>query len=186
MSDQARRHQEFSDNFAAVLDSTTDWQAPTPVPEWQAQDVVDHLLAWFPSVLRQWAGIVLESDETQTWSQAWRRRSDDVQRLLEDEMFASQVITEGPFAGQPLAVAIDRIYTADIYMHTWDLARAGDIEPPMDPAVADEMLPGMQEMDEVLRDSGQFGPAVETDSDDAIDQLMAFIGRDPNWESPRA
>jgi hypothetical protein len=44
----------------------------------------------------------------------------------------------------------------------------------------------MKPMDRVLRESGQFGPAVDVDDNaSAQDRLMAFIGRDPSW-SPKS
>jgi hypothetical protein len=37
-------------------------------------------------------------------------------------------------------------------------------------------------MEQMLRDSGQFGPAVPVaEGASAQDKLMAFIGRDPAW-----
>ena len=43
---------------------------------------------------------------------------------------------------------------------------------------------GMLPIDEMLRQSGQYGPRIAV-PDDAPpqDQLMAFIGRDPGWRS---
>ena len=54
---------------------------------------------------------------------AWRHHSDAVQTLVEqrgDESFTH------PYAGtHRLADAVDQFYTADVFMHSWDLARAG-------------------------------------------------------------
>ena len=47
----ADRHRAVADGFAAVVAATSDWEAPTPVPEWVAGDVVDHLVVWFPQFL---------------------------------------------------------------------------------------------------------------------------------------
>ncbi|MGW1681651.1 hypothetical protein [Saccharopolyspora sp. NPDC002376] len=42
----------------------------------------------------------------------------------------------------------------------------------------------MKQIEQLLRDSGQFGPAVPvSDGASAWDELMAFIGRDPAWPS---
>jgi hypothetical protein len=44
------------------------------------------------------------------------------------------------------------------------------------------MLAGMEPMDEVLRQSGQYGPRVPVPDDaDVQAKLIAFIGRDPAW-----
>jgi hypothetical protein len=41
----------------------------------------------------------------------------------------------------------------------------------------------MEPMEQLLRDSGQFGPDVAVDPDASPqDRLIAFIGRDPAWQ----
>ena len=65
-------------------------------------------------------------------------------------------------------------------MHTWDLARATGLDETLDADIVTEMLIGMQPMDDMLRQSGHYGPKVAVD-DDADDQtkLIAFTGRTP-------
>jgi hypothetical protein len=47
------------------------------------------------------------------------------------------------------------------------------------------MLAGLQPIDQLLRDSGQYGPRMPVADDaSAVDRLMAFIGRDPDWRPP--
>jgi hypothetical protein len=80
----------------------------------------------------------------------------------------------------PLDEAVDRFYTADVFMHTWDLARATGQDEALDPRRCAEMLEGMLPMDEALRSSGHYGPRVEVPDDaDAQTRLLAFIGRTP-------
>lgn len=44
------------------------------------------------------------------------------------------------------------------------------------------MLAGMEPLDELLRSSGQYGPAVPVPEEaDVQTPLLGFIGRDPNW-----
>ena len=50
----------------------------------------------------------------------------------------------------------------------------------LDPEKAAVMLEGMLPMDEMLRQSGQYGPRVEVPDDaDPTTKLMAFVGRTP-------
>ena len=77
---------------------------------------------------------------------------------------------------------MDRFYTADVFMHSWDLARAGGRTPQLDEDFAAQMLQGMRPIEAMLRESGQYGPAVAVPVDaPAVDQLMGFVGRDPGW-----
>jgi len=82
-----------------------------------------------------------------------------------------------------LAAMVDRIYTTDVFMHTWDLARATGQDDRLDPAVTGPLVEGMEGMEEVLRSSGQFGVRVPVPDDaDAQTRLLGFIGRDPDWK----
>jgi uncharacterized protein (TIGR03086 family) len=80
----------------------------------------------------------------------------------------------------PLPVAVDRFYTSDVFMHTWDLARATGQDERLDEQTCAYMLAGMEPIDELLRRSGQYGPRVAVPDDaDVQTRLLAFIGRDP-------
>lgn len=183
-SAESERHARFASDFADVAGQVTDWDAQTPVPEWHAHDVVEHLIDWLPSVLSRWGGVDLAAPEGDDLVVRWQRRAADVQALLDDPEIAAREVTEGPFAGQTLAALVDQIYTADIYPHTWDLAKAAGVAVPIDPEFAAAALPGMRDIEPMLRASGQFGPAHPTTSTDPVDRLMAFIGRDPEFRSP--
>jgi uncharacterized protein (TIGR03086 family) len=81
----------------------------------------------------------------------------------------------------PLPEAVDRFYTTDVFLHTWDLARATRQDERLDPQHCAELLAGMAPIEELLRSSGQYGPRVPVPADaDAQTQLMGFIGRDPS------
>ena len=80
----------------------------------------------------------------------------------------------------PLPVAIDRFFTTDVFMHTWELARATGQDETLDPQRCASLLEQLEPLDELLRSSGQFGPRVEVPDDaDAQIRMLAFIGRDP-------
>jgi uncharacterized protein (TIGR03086 family) len=90
-------------------------------------------------------------------------------------------VLSNPHIGEiPLDKAVDMFYTADVFMHTWDLARATGQDETLDPAKCAQMLEGMLPMDAVLRSSGQYGPAVHVADDaDVQTRLIAFTGRTP-------
>ena len=45
------RYRSAADGFARRIAGTTDWDAPTPVAQWRARDVVGHLTTWLPALL---------------------------------------------------------------------------------------------------------------------------------------
>jgi uncharacterized protein (TIGR03086 family) len=86
-----------------------------------------------------------------------------------------------PFVGaMPLPAAVEKFYVTDVFLHTWDLARATGQDERLDPDTCADLLAGMVPIEELLRSSGQYGPAVPVpDEADVQTRLLAFIGRDP-------
>lgn len=80
----------------------------------------------------------------------------------------------------PLPDAVDRFYTSDVFMHTWDLARATGQDERLDPQTCADLLAEMAPIEELMRSSGQYGPRVPVPGDaGAQTRLLGFIGRDP-------
>lgn len=156
------------------------WDAPTPVQGWCARDVVRHLVEWFPAFLQSGSGIELPSgppvDDDPV--AAWVVHSEGVQALLDDSATTGKVLTDKHIGEVPLDQAVDRFYTSDVFMHTWDLARATGQDETLDAAKCAELLAGMLPLDDVLRASGQYGARLEVPDDaDVQTRLLAFIGR---------
>lgn len=183
--DPTARHRAVADRFTAVVTATDDWDLPTPVDGWVAHDVVVHLTEWFPDFLAA-GDVVVERGPAATSDPvgAWQVQASAIQDLFDDPR-ADESFTHPRAGTHRLADAIDRFYTADVFMHTWDLARATGADDRLDPTWCEELLAGMAEMEDVLRGSGQYGPRVPVRDDaDATDRLAGFIGRDPDWRAP--
>ncbi|MGW6922086.1 TIGR03086 family metal-binding protein [Streptomyces sp. NPDC054950] len=158
------------------------WDNPAPCEGWVARDVVRHLVEWFPAFLKSGAGVELPQGPSVDNDPvaAWTVHCDGVQALLDDPATAGKVLSNPHIGEVPLDQAVDRFYTADVFMHTWDLARASGQEETLDPVRCARMLDGMLPLDDVLRKSGQYGPRVEVpESADVQTRLLAFIGRTP-------
>jgi uncharacterized protein (TIGR03086 family) len=185
----AERHRQVGGQFTARVHGTRSWDAPAPVAEWVARDVVRHLTQWLPGFLTAGAGIDLPRgpsvDEDPVT--AWQVHCEAVQALLDDPATADRTMTNPHIGTLPLDRAIDQFYTADVFMHTWDLARATGQDDRLDPDFCAELLAGMEQMEEVIRSSGQYGARVEVPDDaDPQTKLLGFIGRDPFWTSTNA
>jgi uncharacterized protein (TIGR03086 family) len=180
----AERHRQIAGLFTDRVRGTRSWDAPAPVAGWTARDVVRHLTEWLPGFLAAGADVDLPRGPSADKDPvlAWQVHCDGVQALLDDPATADRMLTN-PHLGQvPLPAAIDRFYTSDVFMHTWDLARATGQDDRLDPELCAQLLAGMEQMEEVIRSSGQYGPRVEVPADaDAQTRLLGFIGRDPSW-----
>src|SRR5918912_311683 len=135
----ADRHRQIGSTFTARVRGTRDWDVPSPVAGWSARDVVRHLVEWFPSFLSAGAGVDLPRGPSvdQDPVAAWVVHCAGVQAVLDE--------------------AIDRFYTADVFMHTWDLARATGQDDRLDPDFCALLLAGMVEVEDAMRSSGQYG-----------------------------
>ena len=183
-ADPAERHRRIADAFSDRVRGTTDWSAPAPVDGWTARDVVGHLVEWFPGFLAMGSDVRLPTgppvDEDPV--AAWQVHADGVQAVLDDPASAKREFSDPHTGTMPLPQAVDRFYTSDVFMHTWDLARATGQDDRLDPALCADLLAGMEPIDELLRQSGQYGPKVAVPDDaDVQARMLGFIGRDPAW-----
>lgn len=181
----ADEYREIAGRFTTLVEAVPDdatWNRRSPVPAWTARDVVGHLVEWIPGFLAGGADLTLPQGPGvgEDPVAAWRTTSDGIQALLDDPT-ATDTTLVNPHVGEvALPQAIAQFCTADVFLHTWDLARATGQNEALDPQRCAMMLDGMQPLDELLRSSGQYGPRVEVPDDaDVQTRLLAFIGRDP-------
>lgn len=184
MSGPADEHRWVAGAFTATVEgvSADRWDDPAPVDGWVARDVVGHLVEWFPAFLDGSTGITLPAGPSATDDPvgAWRHQTGAVQGLLDDPDIAEREHDFPHMGRMRLEQVIEMIYTADVFMHRWDLARATGQDETLDPDRCAVMLEGMLPMDALLRQSGQYGPRVDVADDaDVQTRLIAFIGRTP-------
>lgn len=184
MNEAAEEHRLIAGRFSELVAGVAagGWDRPAPCEGWVARDVVGHLVDWLPGLLRSGAGVEIPSGPpvSEDPMLAWEVQREAVQALLDDPETATKVLTNPHFGSVPLDQAIARFYTGDVFLHTWDLARATGQDERLDPDRCAAMLEGMLPLDEVLRGSGQYGPKVEVAPDaDVQTRLLAFIGRTP-------
>ena len=180
MGDIAERYRkvagQFTDRVRAVpVDA---WDLPAPCDGWVARDVVGHLVEWLPAFFFGAWGIEHPPTGDDPIG-AWGAVDSALQAALDDPTVATAV-RDTPMGPMTFEQALDMICTNDVLIHTWDLARATGLDETLDPHEVHQLLVGMEPMDEVLRQSGQYGPRVAV-PDDADEQarLIAFVGRDP-------
>lgn len=178
----SEEHAQIAGAFTEKVRGVRDWNAQSPVRDWRARDVVRHLVKWFPPFLQEGAGIALPpvASVDDDPVAAWEQHAAHVQAVLENsegKTFSHRHIPE-----QPLGSAVSRFYTMDVFMHTWDLARATGQDERLDEQRCRQLYEGMLPLDQMLRDSGQYGPKVDVPDDaDYQTKMLGFIGRNPQW-----
>jgi uncharacterized protein (TIGR03086 family) len=183
----AERHRQVAGLFSERVQGTKRWDAPSPVSGWTARDVVGHLTDWLPEFLAGGADIQLDRGPSVAENPvaAWQVHADAVQQILDDPATSTREFSNPHTGNLPLDRAINQFYTSDVFMHTWDLARATGQDERLDADTCTVLLAGMEQIEEVLRSSGQFGARIEVPANaDVQTKLLGFIGRDPFW-TPR-
>ncbi|HYF72162.1 MAG TPA: TIGR03086 family metal-binding protein [Nocardioides sp.] len=182
----ADEHREIAAGFTARVRGTADWDAAAPVAGWTARDVVRHLVTWSREFLasRGLAELPPVPSVDDDPVGAWAGHTEGMQALLESPA-AGEVVDDPHLGTQSLGELIAQIYLGDVFLHTWDLARATGQDERLDPDRCAAMLAGMEPIEDVMRGSGHYGPRVEVPPDaDVQTRLIGFIGRDPGWRPP--
>ena len=164
MSDLIERHRRACDGFSRVADAVPSekWDRPTPCTDWDARALVEHVIGFHEVLLLRPLGV-----------RAHRPRTDPAARWAATQRALFDALTE--------PVDVLRALTADVLVHTWDLARAVDLPPDLDPELCAAAYDLMQGND-LPRDGSMFGAAVRVAAAaDAATRLVAFYGRDPDW-----
>ena len=182
MSEIAERFRKLAAQFTERVEAVPDgaWDNPSPCEGWVARDVVRHLVEWIPGYfVGTWGisfpkGPSVEDDPVGGWAVVRAA----IQAALDDPETARRAV-EGPMGGSTIEQTVDMICTADVLVHTWDLARATGLDETLDADEVHRMVETMEPFDEMMRGE-HFGPrvAVPHDADDQT-KLIAFMGRTP-------
>lgn len=168
---------QFSDRVRAVPPDA--WDNPSPCEGWTARDVVGHLVDWISEFFGE-QGVTfpprpsVDEDPLEAWESVRRTLA----AAIADPQLRQRPVST-PVATQPLADMVESIVIGDVFMHTWDLARATGQDDTLDPDQLERMVAGIGSMPEdVMRADGMFGPPIEVppDADDQT-RFLAYIGR---------
>lgn len=187
----AQRYRRRADVFDATVAGVgaDDWSRPSPCGEWDARDVVRHVVDMHHVMLRPYgrdAAPAPTVDEDPL--AAFRAARSEVEAILADAELATRT-TESPAGTMPGADMVDQVSSADLVIHRWDLARATGQDDTIDPEELERMWPAFQEIPDVMRVPGAFGPGitvfgpvVEVPADAPLQhRALGLVGRDPAW-----
>ena len=189
----AQRYRRRADVFDATVAAvgTDDWGRPSPCAEWDARDVVRHVVDMHHVMLRPYgreaaAGPGVDDDPLA----AFRAARSEVEAILDDRELATRR-TESPAGTMAGADMVDQVASADLVIHRWDLARATGQDDAIDPEELERMWPAFQQIPDVMRVPGAFGPGitvfgpvVEVPADASLqDRALGLVGRDPAWQA---
>ena len=174
-------HATARHGFTKVVESVdaSRWGAPSPCPDWDARGVVEHVIGFHEALFLKPLGV-----------KADRPREDPVARWKATDAALTEALTDGSLDQEvkgPMGDTTPRsllpALTGDVLMHSWDLARAADMDVELDPDLSASALKMGQKNAEMLEKSGMFGPPVDVPQHAPIqDRMLGQFGRDPAWK----
>ncbi|HEX2850462.1 MAG TPA: TIGR03086 family metal-binding protein [Acidimicrobiales bacterium] len=183
MSEAVDRYTHLADEFAKRVEATPDdrWDAPSPNPGWTARDVVAHIV----DSQRRLVG-ALDGTEPETGiaagvdpKAAWRESYAAVREALAQPANLEKQVP-GPMGPMPVDMAVGRIASTDVLIHTWDLARATGGDEQLDADAVAHAYEGLKPLDAMIRRPGLFGDKVDVpEGADLQTEFLCFVGRKP-------
>ncbi|WP_219812806.1 TIGR03086 family metal-binding protein [Rathayibacter sp. AY2B3] len=173
---QDRAHRAFELRLGAV----EDWSAPTPDTEWDTRALVLHVVREAQRAHTLLSGgdesaLRLESVATDLRSE-WRRVTDRLRVVVRTVDPAATVQL-----GRDTVSAVELLQeqTADVTVHTWDLARATGSDERLDEELVAAVWELFAPQEETLRASGLYAAPVPVDDAASLQsRLLAITGRD--------
>lgn len=160
------------------------WDKPSKCSEWTCREVIGHV-TW---LTRRTAAAVGSGEALPEMPEAEVAGDDplvswtiarDLALIGLDRPGALSTLTDSPFGEAPIDTML-RISASDAYTHTWDIGAAAGIDPALDPAIAEAILPGLMQFGDNLRQPGLMGPEVQVHSGASIvETYLGFVGRRP-------
>jgi uncharacterized protein (TIGR03086 family) len=181
--DTAARYRNVAAGFSRRISEVPAgaWANPAPCEGWVARDVVRHLVEWVPSFFAAEARVRMPAIPSvdDDPAAAWAALDATLQAALDDPAVA-QAEFDSRAGRHTVEGAIAMFILPDVLIHTWDLARAAGLDETLDTQEVHDLFAGMQPYDDMLRQSGHYGPRVEVLADaDEQTKLIAFTGRRP-------
>jgi len=187
VDDLAELHDQALETTGRVVSGVAPdrWEAATPCAEWNARELVNHLVtgnlwaaelaagATIADVGDRLDGDVLGTDPAATYDQSARAASAVFHRP--GAMDAPCAVSYGPVPGS--------IYAGhrflDVLVHGWDLAVASGQDPTLDGSLVQGCLAVVEPQAEMLHASGMFRDDVTAPTDARSQtRLLALLGRE--------
>jgi uncharacterized protein (TIGR03086 family) len=185
---------ETSERFRTVADAFTDriaavpsdrWDRPAPCEDWVARDIIEHVLGSMGGFLERFdLALPAGPDPATDPLGAWTSARGAIEAALADPQIASRTF-DSPMGTMSFEQLVGAFGVGDVLIHTWDLARAVGLDEQLDADEVRRIFQTMEANDEMMRQGTAFGPKVPV-ADDADEQtrLIAFTGRNPDWQPP--
>jgi uncharacterized protein (TIGR03086 family) len=173
---------------------------PTPCTEWDLGQLLAHMTAQnrgFAAAAKGTAfdrEVWVETPLSERFAETFAASAETVVAAFADEEAAEREWLIDIGAEEPLAIPGQiamGFHFVDYVVHAWDVAVSIGHEPEFDPIVLTEALTIAEEVPQDgptrLGPNAPFAPALELEGGDGLlDQVLAQLGRDPEWSPEHA
>ena len=184
--DVRQLHRDAVDLFTERVDGIPSdaWSQPTPCSEWDVRALVNHVVGenrWIVPLLAGSTvadvgtaldGDLLGDDPTVAWHGSVAPALEAVEETPLDQTVH---LSFGDFPASEYLWQL----TADVLIHSWDLARATGQSEEMPSHLVEACSSWFDGVEDAYRGAGAIGPKVTVESDDASAVLLGRFGRRP-------
>jgi uncharacterized protein (TIGR03086 family) len=161
--------------------------APTPCSDFDVRGMANHLLGTIEAMRRVGADEPMDPDDP------WGTNGDNVGEQWRDDLvdrleaFAQAWSAPEAWEGDAMGGAMPRQMVGgmgyvEAVLHGWDLARGSGLQVEYDDAAVATALEIMDQIGEMGRSMGAFGPEVRVPDDaEPFARVLGKAGRDPEW-----
>jgi uncharacterized protein (TIGR03086 family) len=182
-------HEVLGGAVAAVPDDG--WLAPTPCPQWNATQVLQHVVAGQLAYAAAIRGVPGPSFEDMFMPSGKLEEPPDalLNRALQEVTTAFAGVDSGaakvpsplPEGAVPAWLAAGAC-ALDAAVHAWDIAIATGQPSPLHEVLCDQLSDVSRTIVDPLRVLGGYAPALPAQAGDAADaRLLRYLGRSPDW-----
>ncbi len=185
--DIAERHLRICRTFGDAVSAVGNhWENPSPCTEWDARGVLEHVIGFHDVFLLRPLGAKPQRPKDDPVGR-WTATLDALDGLLNRPGLFDGVVDVPPVGtGPPSTIDAARLVpllSQDVFVHTWDLARAAGHEIILDPELSRAFLDALPGDEQALSRTGMYdGPREVSAGSDAQTRLLARLGRDPEWK----
>jgi uncharacterized protein (TIGR03086 family) len=172
----------------AVRSAAGKWHYRSPCEDWDARDVLEHVIGFHDVLLLRPLGLKPDRPPHDP-QRRWELTFDRVREALQSEGLFERVV-EIPALGTNSTIGLDAAtliprLSQDVLVHSWDLTRAVGADDRLDAGWCEMFLAQLPPEGDASVHSGMFASPVSVDDHaDMPSKLLARLVRDPYWQPP--
>lgn len=178
-TDIEARWTSYADDFTAVVDQVTDWHAQTPCADWDAAQLLAHVV----TAQRDFAANngrevpLFDGSRSMDRRVQWIKHTAAMEALAGDRTFINQTMSTA-LGQSTVGDALLRFHGFDLVVHRWDLGRSQGIDVRFSDVELDRLEAALDAFGERAYTAGVFaGPVPVAEDASRQDRILARMGR---------